>query len=341
MPRSTAEAFMVEPDPVALHDPDLVSVLVPVYNEEESIPACYEELTTALKQWHRAYEVVFVNDGSTDGTGKALDELARKDHRVRVVHFRTNYGQTAAVTAAIDYSRGSILVPMDADLQNDPADIPALVGKLENGFDVVSGWRKNRQDPLSRVVTSRCANWLISLVSGVPLHDYGCSLKAYRRDVIADVRLYGEMHRFIPIYARMSGGRVTEMVVGHRPRKKGKSKYGFERVFKVVLDLLVVKFFLSFAAKPIYVFGGFGILCLLASLLPAGLAVFYKLSSGDLHKDFVETPLPIAAATLALVGFLATLQGIIAEVLMRTYFESQGRRPYRVKALVELDSKRE
>jgi dolichol-phosphate mannosyltransferase len=182
---------------------------------------------------------------------------------------------------------------------------------------------------------------LISRVSGVPLHDYGCSLKAYRRDVIADVRLYGEMHRFIPIYARMSGGRVTEMVVSHRPRRRGRSKYGLERVFKVVLDLLVVKFFLSFAAKPIYVFGGFGVLCLLASLVPAGLAVFYKLATGDLHKDFVETPLPIVAATLALVGVLATLQGIIAEVLMRTYFESQGRRPYRVKALVGVDPKGE
>jgi glycosyltransferase involved in cell wall biosynthesis len=339
--RISAEPFISEPDPVALHDPDLVSILLPVYNEQDSILACYEELTTVLRGWDRPFEMVFVNDGSTDGTGKSLDELARKDARVRVVHFRTNYGQTAAVTAAIDYSRGAILVPMDADLQNDPADIPALVRKLEDGYDVVSGWRRNRQDSFSRVLPSRCANWLISFVSGVPLHDYGCSLKAYRRDVIADVRLYGEMHRFIPIYARMSGGKVTEMVVGHRPRKNGRSKYGFERVFKVVLDLLVVKFFLSFAAKPIYIFGGFGMLCLLASLAPAGLAVFYKLASGELHKDFVATPLPIVAATLVLVGVLATLQGIIAEVLMRTYFESQGRRPYRVKALVELDTKSE
>jgi glycosyltransferase involved in cell wall biosynthesis len=320
-------------------DPNLVSILVPVHNEQESIVACYEELTTVLAEWERSYEIVFVNDGSSDGTGRLLDGLARDDARVRVIHFRANYGQTAAVTAAIDYSRGSILVPMDADLQNDPADIPALVRKLEDGYDVVSGWRKDRHDAFSRVLPSRCANWLISRVSGVALHDYGCSLKAYRRDVIADVRLYGEMHRFIPIYAHMSGGRVTEMVVGHRPRKNGKSKYGLERIFKVVLDLLVVKFFLSFAAKPIYVFGGFGILCLLASLIPAGMALFYKLATGDLHKDFVETPLPIVAATLVLVGLLATLQGIIAEVLMRTYFESQGRRPYRVKALVGLDAR--
>ena len=339
MQRVAAEARMIEPDPVALLDPDLVSILVPVYNEQELIVTCYEELTDVLRHWERPYEVVFVNDGSSDGTGKLLDDLARRDARVRVIHFRTNYGQTAAVTAAIDYSRGSILVPMDADLQNDPADIPALVRKLDDGYDVVSGWRKQRQDRFSRVLPSRCANWLISRVSGVSLHDYGCSLKAYRREVIADVRLYGEMHRFIPIYAHMSGGKVTEMVVGHRARRSGQSKYGFERIFKVVLDLLVVKFFLSFAAKPIYVFGGFGILCLLASLVPAGLAVFYKLATGDLHKDFVETPLPIVAATLALVGLLATLQGIIAEVLMRTYFESQGRRPYRVKALVGIEPK--
>jgi glycosyltransferase involved in cell wall biosynthesis len=256
-----------------------------------------------------------------------------------VVHFRTNYGQTAAVTAAIDYSRGSVLVPMDADLQNDPADIPALVDKLGSGFDVVSGWRKDRKDKSwSRVLPSRCANWLISWVSGVRLHDYGCSLKAYRRAVIADVRLYGEMHRFIPIYAHMNGGRVTEMAVGHRARRTGQSKYGLERIVKVLLDLLVVKFFLSFAAKPIYVFGGFGVLCMLGSLIPTGMAIFYKLAPGSLHKDFVETPLPIAAATLVLVGFLAVLQGIIAEVLMRTYFESQGRRPYLVRRAIGFDS---
>ena len=201
---------------------------------------------------------------------------------------------------------------------------------------MVSGWRKIRMDKsLSRVLPSRCANWLISKVSGVNLHDYGCSLKAYRRDVIYDIRLYGEMHRFIPIYAHMNGGKVTEMVVNHRARQKGQSKYGLNRILKVLLDLLVVKFFLSYAAKPIYIFGGFGMFCLLASLAPAGMAIFYKLASGDLHKDFVETPLPILSATLFLVGLLAILQGIIAEVLMRTYYESQNRRPYRVKRVVE------
>ena len=315
---------------------DLISVLIPVFNEEESIELCYREVTEVMREWQRPYELVFVNDGSKDGTGDILDRLAESDEKVRLIHFRTNYGQTAAITAAIDFSRGGTLVPMDADMQNDPRDIPALVAKVEEGFDVVSGWRKIRMDKsLSRVLPSRCANWLISKVSGVKLHDYGCSLKAYRRDVIHDVRLYGEMHRFIPIYAHMNGGRVTEMVVNHRARQRGQSKYGLNRILKVLLDLLVVKFFLSYAAKPIYVFGGFGLICLLGSLLPAGMAIFYKLASGDMHKDFVETPLPILAATLLLVGLLAILQGIIAEVLMRTYYESQSRRPYRVKRVVE------
>lgn len=314
---------------------ELVSVLIPVFNEEQSVGECYRELKEVMSRWGGRYEIVFVDDGSRDRTAKILDNIAFRDPRVKVVHFRTNYGQTAAVTAAIDNSRGSILVPMDADLQNDPRDIPALVEKLYEGYDVVSGWRKDRKDrSFSRVLPSRCANWLISRVSGVSLHDYGCSLKAYRREVIENVRLYGEMHRFIPIYARMNGGRVTEVVVNHRARTAGRSKYGLERIFKVVLDLLVVKFFLSYAAKPIYVFGGFGILCLLGSLFPIGMAVVYKLASGDLHKDFVETPLPIVAATLVLVGLLAILQGIIAEVLMRTYFESQDRRPYLVKSIV-------
>jgi glycosyltransferase involved in cell wall biosynthesis len=315
---------------------DLVSVLIPVFNEVESIKDCYRELTDVMARWKRPYELVFVDDGSSDGTSELLDEIARDDEHVRVIHFRKNYGQTAAITAAIDFARGRTLVPMDADLQNDPNDIPALVAKLDEGFDVVSGWRKVRMDrSLSRVLPSRCANWLISKVSGVKLHDYGCSLKAYRHDVISDVRLYGEMHRFIPIYAHMNGGRVAEMVVNHRPRQRGESKYGLNRIFKVLLDLLVVKFFLSFAAKPIYVFGGFGFFCLLASLVPAGMAIFYKLASGNIQKDFVETPLPILAATLLLVGLLAILQGIIAEVLMRTYFESQNRRPYGVKRVEE------
>lgn len=317
---------------------DLISILIPVFNEVESIEACCQEITEVMQRWNRPYEIVLVNDGSTDGTDARIDGIVAADPHVRAIHFRTNYGQTAAVTAAIDFSRGGILIPIDADQQNDPNDIPALVARLDEGFDVVSGWRQLRKDrSLSRILPSRCANWLISRVSGVRLHDYGCSLKAYRRDVIHDVRLYGEMHRFIPIYAHMNGGKVTEIVVNHRPRQRGQSKYGLNRIGKVILDLLVVKFFLSFAAKPIYIFGGFGLACLAASLVPMGMAVFYKLATGELHKDFVETPLPIAGATLILVGLLAMLQGIIAEVLMRTYFESQNRRPYRIRRVAGTD----
>ncbi|MGL4464815.1 MAG: glycosyltransferase family 2 protein [Planctomycetia bacterium] len=313
------------------------SVIAPVYNEADNIAPLYAELTEALSAWGRPYELVFVDDGSTDGSGALLDALAEKDPRVTVVHFRRNYGQTAALTAGIDQAVGGILVPIDADLQNDPRDVPALVAKLDDGYDVVSGWRKNRQDKTwSRVLPSRAANWLISTLSGVRLHDYGCSLKAYRREVIEDVRLYGEMHRFIPVYAHMQGGRVAELVVNHRPRRHGVSKYGLGRIYKVLLDLLLVKFLMSYASKPIYVFGGFGLLCLAASLLPIFGAFYFKIQpeGSALQKDFVETPLPVAAAVLILVGFLALLQGLLAEMLMRTYFESQGKRPYVVQRVV-------
>ncbi|MGL4460540.1 MAG: glycosyltransferase family 2 protein [Planctomycetia bacterium] len=313
------------------------SVIAPVYNEAENIAPLYDELTETLSAWGRPYELVFVDDGSTDGSGALLDALAEKDPRVTVVHFRRNYGQTAALTAGIDEAVGGILVPIDADLQNDPRDVPALVAKLDDGYDVVSGWRKNRQDKTwSRVLPSRAANWLISTLSGVRLHDYGCSLKAYRREVIEDVRLYGEMHRFIPVYAHMQGGRVAELVVNHRARRHGLSKYGLGRIYKVLLDLLLVKFLMSYASKPIYVFGGFGLLCLAGSLLPIVGAVYFKIQSegSALQKDFVETPLPVAAAVLILVGFLALLQGLLAEMLMRTYFESQGKRPYVVQRVV-------
>lgn len=311
-----------------------MSVIVPVYNEEQSLNPLYAEITSALEQAGLSFEIVFVNDGSTDGSGRVLDTIADSDPRVCVVHFRRNHGQTAAMTAGIDYSTGAVIVPIDADLQNDPADIPKLLQTLERGFDVVSGWRKDRQDKkLSRTFPSRCANWLISTISGVHLHDYGCSLKAYRREVIEDVRLYGEMHRFIPIYAHMQGGQVTEQVVNHRPRKFGTSKYGIGRIYKVLLDLLLVKFLASYSAKPIYVFGGFGLLCLFASLIPIGASIAFKFAPGETQKDFVETPLPVVAAVLILVGSLALLQGLLAEMLMRTYFESQGKRTYLVKSV--------
>ena len=316
-------------------DADSVSVVVPVHNEAASLRELHGELTEVFRRWERTYEIIFVDDGSTDDSGAVLDQLADSDDAVVVIHFRRNFGQTSALAAGIDQSTGAILVPLDADLQNDPADIPALVEKLEEGFDVVSGWRKDRQDrALTRTLPSRCANRLISWISGVRLHDYGCSLKAYRREVVEDVRLYGEMHRFVPIYADMQGGRITEMVVGHRPRRHGSSNYGLGRVFKVVLDLMLVKFLASYSMKPIYVFGGFGLASLGLSSAPILLSIYFKIQpDASYQKDFVETPLPVIAAVLILVGFVALLQGILAEVLMRTYFESQGKRPYLIKSI--------
>lgn len=326
---------MDQPNRTPTPETPKVSVIVPVFNEAESVDRLHEEICDALGKSAISFEVLYVDDGSSDESGRRLDHLANADPRVTVIHFRRNYGQTAAMTAGIDHARGEIIVPIDADLQNDPADIPALVSKLEQGFDVVSGWRKDRQDrTLSRKLPSWCANWLISKISGVYLHDYGCSLKAYRREVIEGVRLYGEMHRFIPIYAQMQGGKVTEMVVRHRARQHGKSKYGLGRTYKVILDLILVKFLASYSAKPIYVFGGFGLLCLLASLVPIAASIFFKFAqSEELQKDFVETPLPAVASVLILVGFLALLQGLLAEVLMRTYFESQGKTTYLIRTI--------
>lgn len=311
----------------------MVSIIVPVFNEEASLAPLYDELTAALCDQPWRYELIFVNDGSSDRTGEILDVMAKDDSAIVVIHFRRNYGQTAAMSAGIDHSSGDIIVPIDGDLQNDPADIPRLVARLSEGYDVVSGWRRNRQDrALTRTIPSRCANWLISKISGVDLHDYGCTLKAYRRDVVEGVRLYGEMHRFVPIYAHMQGGAITEVAVNHRPRTFGTSKYGLSRIYKVLLDLMLVKFLASYASKPMYVFGGFGLSCLLMSVIPFGLAIWFKFTTiTGMQKDFVETPLPVVTAVTVLVGFLAILQGLLAEVLMRTYFESQGKRTYQVR----------
>ena len=243
-----------------------VSITIPIYNEEQNIQTLYERIRGAMDALGRTWELVLVNDGSRDKSAERLDCVAAGDVRVRVIHLSRNYGQTAALMAGLDHARGEIIVPMDGDLQNDPGDIGRLLAKLDDGYDVVSGWRKDRKDAkFSRNLPSRIANELISTVSGVHLHDYGCSLKAYRRDVLEGVKLYGEMHRFVPIYAAWNGARVAEIEVTHHPRIHGESKYGLERVVKVVLDLLVVKFLYRYAQKPIYLFGGFGCVCLTAS----------------------------------------------------------------------------
>jgi len=303
-----------------------LSVVIPLYNEEANVEPLLTELFGVLGGLGRTYEVICVDDGSRDGTFAQLARLAQREPALRAIRFRLNFGQTAAMSAGIEAARGSVIVPMDGDLQNDPADIAKLLARLGEGYDVVSGWRRDRQDKeFGRKLPSRIANRLISAISGVRLHDYGCSLKAYRRDVLRDVKLYGEMHRFIPIYASWQGARVTEMVVNHRARKAGKSKYGLNRTMKVLLDLLVVKFLASYATRPIHVFGGFGLFSWLCAACAVGWAVYYKVRG---LQDFVQTPLPLLAVMFTLVGALSLLMGLLAELVIRTYYESQGKRPY-------------
>ena len=319
-------------------DPALnsLSIVIPVFNEQENLPLLYRALTDALSPLKQAWEVVFVDDGSSDDSLAVLQSLAARDpQHVRVVALRRNFGQTAAIAAGIDHASGEILIPMDADLQNDPADIPLMLEKIDEGYDVVSGWRKDRKDTfITRTLPSRLANWLISVTTGVRLHDYGCTLKAYRRDVITGFRLYGEMHRFIPVYADSVGARITEVVVQHHPRRYGKAKYGLERTLKVILDLFTVKFLNSYASKPIYLFGGAGIFFILVSglvlLYLFVRRIFYNISPFD-------SPIFVASLMFSIFGFQSILMGLIAELLMRTYHESQGKPIYRVKQVINGD----
>lgn len=312
-------------------EPD-ISVFLPVFNEEPNLLPLHAKLNEALRALGRSAEIVYVDDGSTDGSLKILRELAEMDPRVRIVALRRNYGQTAAMAAGIDAARGRVLIPMDADLQNDPADITRLLDKLDKGYDVVSGWRKNRKDKMvTRKIPSMIANRLISWIGGVPLHDYGCSLKAYRRESLQDVRLYGEMHRFIPIYASWAGARVTEIPVEHHPRTMGKSKYGLSRTVKVVFDLITIKFMASYQTKPLYLFGWAGLLTFAISFLSALLACLMKWADWPHHADFVQTPLPIMAMVTLVLGVQLFLMGLLAEMLVRTYHESQAKPIYAVR----------
>ena len=307
----------------------MLSIIIPVLNEEDNIRELHSSVVNSLESLDREYEILFINDGSTDGTGEILDAIAQDDAHLVVVHLARNYGQTAAIMAGIDSAKGNIFIPMDGDLQNDPADIGVLLQKLDEGYDVVSGWRKDRKDEaLKRNLPSRIANRLISYVSGVNLHDYGCSLKAYRKEIIQGVRIYGEMHRFIPIYASWQGAKVTEIPVTHHARKYGKSKYGLERVFKVLLDLCVVKFLEKYLVKPIYIFGGFGVLSILLSFLALFWAICLKVFA---DTAFILTPLPLFAGLGFLIGVTSILMGLLAEVVVRTYFESQGRKTYLIR----------
>jgi len=309
-----------------------ISVFLPVYNEEPNLPPLHAKLDEALKALGRSAEIVYVDDGSTDGSLKILREIAELDSRVRVVALRRNYGQTAAMAAGIDAARGKVLIPMDADLQNDPADIIRLLDKLDEGYDVVSGWRKNRKDKMvTRKIPSMMANRMISVIGGVPLHDYGCSLKAYRRESLQDVKLYGEMHRFIPIYASWAGARVTEIPVDHHPRTMGKSKYGLSRTVKVVFDLITIKFMASYQTKPLYLFGWAGLLTFAIAFFSAVLAISMKVFAWPHHADFVETPLPTMAMVTLVLGVQLFLMGLLAEMLVRTYHESQAKPIYAVR----------
>ena len=311
-----------------------LSIVVPVYNEEKNLPELFEQILAALKDASCDWDVTFVDDGSKDKSVEVLKQLqAREPNRVRIVVFRRNYGQTAAISAGIDHSDGDVVILMDADLQNDPADIPVLLAELDKGYDVVSGWRKDRQDnALTRTLPSRLANQLISSSTGVHLHDYGCTLKAYRREVLDNINLYGEMHRFIPVYADDAGAKISEVVVRHHPRKHGKANYGLERTLKVVLDLITVKFLMKFSKKPIYLFGGVGF-----GMMIVGIALFLWLAIRRIVTEIgvLTSPWFQIAVMMFLLGFIAILMGLIAELLMRTYFESQKKKTYTVRELVE------
>ncbi len=310
-----------------------VSVVIPIFNERENLPPLYQALRDALGG--RKVELVFVDDGSTDGSRQELERLARTDPaRVRVVELRRNFGQTAAIAAGIDHSQGEVIVLIDADLQNDPADIPMMLDKIGEGYDVVSGWRVRRKDAfLTRTLPSRMANSLISWVTGVPLHDYGCTLKAYRREVLGGFRLYGEMHRFIPAYAGAVGAKIIEVPVQHYPRRLGKTKYGLERTIKVLLDLFTVKFLISYANKPIYLFGGAGMALILPSLFVLAVLLFRRLTE---NVSVTRSPLFQTSTMLIILGAQAILMGLIAELLIRTYHESQAKPTYSVRRKLNL-----
>ncbi|MEW6180677.1 MAG: glycosyltransferase family 2 protein [Chloroflexota bacterium] len=310
-----------------------LSVIIPVYNEEESLPLLHQAVHQALDALNLSWEMVLVDDGSRDASPRIIEELHQADpEHVRGILLRRNFGQTAAIAAGIDHSCGDLVVLLDADLQNDPADIPAMLEKLNEGYDVVSGWRVNRQDHyLTRTLPSRIANWLISTTTGVHLHDYGCTLKAYRREVITGFKLYGEMHRFIPVYAYSVGAKILEVPVHHHPRRFGKAKYGLERTIKVILDLITVKFLSSYGNKPIYLFGGAGFLLILISLITLFVLfvrrVFFNIS-------VLDSPIFQMSTMVFILGFQSILMGLIAELLVRTYHESQGKPTYTVRKIL-------
>jgi len=317
----------------------LLSVIVPVFNEQDNIPLLHASISRVLKEQQYNYEVIYVDDGSTDESFTQLSSLASSDPHVHVVKLRRNFGQTAAISAGVHHSRGEILVFMDGDLQNDPLDIPRMLAKLDEGYDVVSGWRKNRKDAqLSRKLPSWLANRLISKVSGTRLHDYGCTLKAYRREVFQHVRLYGEMHRFIPAYAALTGAAIAEIEVTHHPRRFGVSKYGISRTFRVILDLVTLKFLGSFGTKPLYAFGMPGLTSLTLGGALSALVLGQKILPPKVRAN--RNPLLSLSVLFSGFGMQCIMMGLLAELLMRTYHESQGKPTYVVSNILSLNATR-
>ena len=313
-----------------------LSIVVPVYNEEKNLPELFEQILAAMKPLEMDWDVTFVDDGSRDASVEVVRQLhSQAPDRVRQVVFRRNYGQTAAISAGINESDGDVVILMDADLQNDPADIPVLLAELDKGYDVVSGWRKDRQDnQLTRNLPSHMANKLISSTTGVHLHDYGCTLKAYRREILGSINLYGEMHRFIPVYAKDAGGTISEVVVRHHPRKHGKANYGLERTVKVILDLFTVQFLMKYSQKPIYLFGGVGLGLMSISFLVMLWLGIRRIAAG---VAVLGSPWFQISVMMFIMGFLAMLMGLIAELVMRTYYESQDKKTYAIREVIDVE----
>ncbi len=306
-----------------------LSIVTPVYNEVENLPILFREITEALAPLNLDYEVIAVNDGSTDGSLNVLKTSAAADSKIKVISFSRNFGQTAALSAGFSHATGEVIIPLDADLQNDPADIPLLLAKLAEGYDLVSGWRKDRHDKLiTRKIPSWLANSLIGKITRVKLHDYGCTMKAYHQESLAAVRLYGEMHRFIPALAAWHGAKITEIVTHHRPRKFGQTKYGIRRTFKVILDLLTVKFLTDYSTKPMHFFGKAGFYSFFLAIFSGLLAIYLRLFH---HISLIITPLPLLTVFLMLVGLQFILMGLLAEMITRTYYETQDKPTYFIK----------
>lgn len=310
-----------------------LSIIMPVYNEEGSIQELYSEIKTVLGRLSSDCEIIAVNDGSEDRSFGILKSIAANDQNFKVINFGRNYGQTAAISAGIDACQGDIVIPLDADLQNDPNDIPQFLEKINDGFDVVSGWREDRKDSLSRRLPSQLANKLISFVTQVKLHDYGCTMKAYKREIIKEIKFYGEMHRFMPAYAAWHGAKIAEIAVNHRPRKYGKAKYGLSRVFKIILDLLTVKFLMAYMVKPMHFFGRAGLILLFLGFLSGLTTLIFKFI---LDISLTSTQLPLLTVFLIIIGIQFILMGFLAEIIIRIYYEPRGKSFYSIKEKINL-----